>query len=249
MTEQQIRTILKRKFDDLAIGGKIDSATRFNVFKEELQYYILNFIYHHSKYGSWIMYGGSALRIIHGLDRMSVDLDFEIPHAITEKFLEGLKNEVENHFTNTYGAGADFLTVKIINGRGLRLKFHIGDELSSGHASKQVHVKIDINTFVAPKTVTEHWPINRGQLSFVITTYNMSALMASKIAAIFLRDQRGVDKNIYDYKGRDIYDLLWYMGKKIVPDFDYLNAKLKEAADDFIDLDQNPRKYRAKGSF
>ena len=24
------------------------------------------------------MYGGSALRIIHGLDRMSIDLDFEI---------------------------------------------------------------------------------------------------------------------------------------------------------------------------
>ena len=228
MTEQQIRIILKRKFDDIATGGKIDPTTRFNVFKEELQYYILNFIYHHPEYSKWIMYGGSALRIIHGLDRMSVDLDFEIPHAITDKFLEELKKEVENHFVNTYGAGADFITVKITNGRGLLLKFHIGDELSAGHASKQVHVKIDINKFVAPKTVTERWPINRGQLSFVIATYNMSALMASKIAAIFLRDQRGVDKNIYDYKGRDIYDLLWYMEKKIVPDFDYLNAKLKE---------------------
>ena len=32
------------------------------------------------------MYGGSALRIIHGLDRMSVDLDFEISDTITEKF-------------------------------------------------------------------------------------------------------------------------------------------------------------------
>ena len=49
--------------------------------------------------------------------------------------------------------------------------------------------------------------------------------MASKIAAIFLREHRGIDKEIYKYKGRDIYDLLWYMGKKVVPDLDYIIAK------------------------
>jgi len=49
--------------------------------------------------------------------------------------------------------------------------------------------------------------------------------MASKIAAIFLRGTRGVGEAIYEEKGRDIYDLLWYMNKKVVPDFDYLIAK------------------------
>jgi len=171
------------------------------------------------------MYGGSALRIIHGLDRMSVDLDFEVPHAITEKFLEELKKEVEGYFVNTYGADSDFLTIKITTGRGLLLKFHVGKELSLGNPSNQVHVKIDLNHFVAPKTVTERRPINRDQLSFVILTYNMRALMASKLAAIFLRGHRGVGDVVYEEKGRDIYDLLWYMGKKIVPDFDYMTAK------------------------
>ena len=75
------------------------------------------------------------------------------------------------------------------------------------------------------KTVTERRPINRDQLSFVIVTYNMSSLMASKLAAIFLRGSRGVGEAMYEEKGRDIYDLLWYMEKKIVPDFDYLIAK------------------------
>ena len=222
---EQISTILKRKLDDLAVYGGLDAETRRNALKEELQFYVLNFIYHHPKYNTWIMYGGSSLRIIHGLDRMSVDLDFEISHEITEKFLEELKKEVEDHFTNTYGAGADFLTIKITTGRGLLLKFHVGEELSSGHPSKQVHVKIDLNHFVAPKTVTERRPINRDQLSFVIITYNMSSLMASKLAAIFLRGTRGVGEAVYEEKGRDIYDLLWYMNKKVVPDFDYLVAK------------------------
>ncbi len=171
------------------------------------------------------MYGGSALRIIHGLDRMSVDLDFEISHEITDNFLEELKNEIEEHFKNTYGVGGDFLTIKITTGRGLLLKFHVGEELSFGHPSNQVHIKIDLNHFVAPKTVHERRPINRDQLSFVAVTYNMSALMASKIAAIFLRGTRGIGEAVYEEKGRDIYDLLWYMNKKAVPDFDYLMAK------------------------
>lgn len=222
---EQISAILKRKLDDLSQYGEVDAETRRNALKEELQFYVLNFIYHHSEYNKWIMYGGSALRIIHGLDRMSVDLDFEVPHAVTEKFLEELKEEVEDHFADTYSVGVDFLTVKITIGRGLLLKFHVGEELSSGHPSKQVHVKVDLNHFVAPKTVSERRPINRDQLSFVIGTYNMSALMASKLAAIFLRGTRGVGAVTYEEKGRDIYDLLWYMNKKIVPDLDYLVSK------------------------
>ena len=222
---EQILTILKRKLDGLSAFGNIDAETRRNVLKEELQYYILNFIYHHSEYNKWIMYGGSALRIIHELDRMSDDLDFELSEKITEKLLKDLKEEIEEHFKNTYGASPDFLAAKITTGRGLLLKFNVGRELSLDHLSNQVHVKIDLNYFVAPKTVTERQPINHDQLSFVILTYNMASLMASKIAAIFLRGTRGVGKAIYEEKGRDVYDLLWYMNKRVVPDFDYLVAK------------------------
>lgn len=222
---EQIVTILKRKLEELSAYGGLDAETRRNALKEELQYFVLDFIYHHPEYSKWVMYGGSALRIIHGLDRMSVDLDFEVGHTITEKFLEDLKTEVEEYFINTYGAGSDFLSIKVTTGRGLLLKCIVGDDLSSGHSSKQVHVKIDLNHFVAPKTVTERRPINRDQMSFVILSYNMASLMASKIAAIFLRGTRGVGQATYEEKGRDIYDLLWYMTKKVVPDFDYLTAK------------------------
>lgn len=222
---EQITTILKRKLDELTAYGEISAETRYNAFKEELQFYVLNFIYHHPEYSQWIMYGGSALRIIHGLDRMSVDLDFEVSHTITNKFLEEVGKEIKEYFINTYNAGDDFLKIKITNGRGLLLKFYLENELSAGHQSKQLYVKIDLNHFVALKTVIERRPINRDQLSFIILTYNMGALMSSKIAAIFLRGSRGVGEDVYEEKGRDIYDLLWYMGKKIVPDFDYLSSK------------------------
>lgn len=227
----QILITLKTKLEEITTQSASDVETQRNILKEELQFYVLNFIYHHPEYSNWIMYGGSALRICHGLDRMSVDLDFEVSHPVTEKFLNELKEEIGSHFKDTYGSGSDLLTIKTTTGRGLLFRFHIGDELGIDHPSKQVHVKIDLNHFTAPKTVTERRPINRDQLSFVIKTYNMSALMASKIAAIFLRGQRGVGEAVYEEKGRDIYDLLWYMTKKIVPDFDYLVAKGIDVSD------------------
>lgn len=227
---EQILAILKRKLDDLSPQGGIDAEILRNALKEELQFYVLNFVYHHPEYNKWVMYGGSALRIIHGLDRMSVDLDFEVSNDITKKYLDKLKKEIENHFSQTYSTHPGFLTTKIVTGRGLLLKFNAGKALGLGHPSNQVHVKIDLNHFTTHKTVTERRPINRGQLSFVIMTYNMSTLMASKVAAIFLRGTRGVGKAFYKEKGRDIYDLLWYMNNKIAPDLDYLAAKnVKEA--------------------
>src|SRR3989338_785469 len=114
---EQILTTLKRKLEDLSAYGEIDAETKRNALKEELQFYVLNFIYHHPEYSKWIMYGGSALRVCHGLERMSVDLDFEVAHSISEKFLEKLKKEIEKYFINTYGTDPKFLTIKITTGR------------------------------------------------------------------------------------------------------------------------------------
>lgn len=234
--DNQILGLLKKKLEEVSSFGARDPEVLRNALKEELQYYVLDFIYHHPVYRAWVMYGGSALRICHDLDRMSVDLDFEVRHMITEEFLKELQDEIRVYFENTYQVGPDLLTIKVNHGRGLVLRFLVGERLGFGHASDQVHIKIDLNTFVAPKVVTERHPINRNQLSFVIVSYNMSALMASKIAAIFLRGQRGVGETLYEEKGRDIYDLLWYMEKKIVPDFDYLSAKQVEQAKDIRTL-------------
>ncbi|MBI2444595.1 MAG: nucleotidyl transferase AbiEii/AbiGii toxin family protein [Candidatus Magasanikbacteria bacterium] len=234
----QLFIALKTKLDSLSAYGPVDAAVKRNILKEELQYYVLNFLYHHSDYSQWIMYGGSALRICHGLNRMSVDLDFEIPQPCDDAFLQTLANRLLDYFKNTYAVESDFLTIKITRRRGLTLKFIVGGVFDTGHPSPQIHVKIDLNHFVSKKLVIERIPINHDQLAFVITTYNMSALMASKMAAIFSRSKRGVDKEIYDEKGRDIYDLLWYMEKRIIPDLDYLKEKVPEIADFRIMFDR-----------
>jgi len=235
---EQIVTTLKSKLDGLSAYGYsiTDPETRLNALKEELQFYVLDFIYHHPEYSKWLMYGGSALRICYDLDRMSVDLDFELSHEIGNDFLDKLREEAEKHFSKVYGVDSKFLKITITNNRGIKLKFNVGS-LIPGFRSEWVDVKIDLNHFPAPANVmTERIPQNHGQLSFAIRTYNLSSLMASKIAAIFLRGTRGVGEAVYEGKGRDIYDLLWYMNKKIVPDLDYLKAKNVEEAKDYRTL-------------
>ena len=234
----QILTVLKSKLDSLSVYGHriTDPETRLNALKEELQFYVLDFIYHNPEYSKWIMYGGSALRICYELDRMSVDLDFEVSHIVDGDFLNTFKAEVEGYFKKMYGVDSDFLKVSLANNRGIIIKFRAGS-LVDGYTSEWVHVKVDLNFFVPPNSVvTERIPQNHSQLSFAILTYNLSSLMASKVAAIFLRGTRGVGDVVYEEKGRDIYDLLWYMGKKIIPDLDYLKAKNVEEAIDYRTL-------------
>jgi len=227
----QIRMALQRKVDEIAASGVVDVETQRSAVKEELHFYVLNFVYHDPEYSNWVMYGGSALRICHDLDRMSVDLDFEVQHPVTTTFLESLRADLETHFKETYDSGPDFLTTKVITERGILLRFHIGRELGIPHPSDQIHVKIELDHFEAPSTAVDRRPINHQQLSFVIRMHTMSTLMASKIAAVFLRGPRGVGRATYEGKGRDIYDLLWYMGKKIVPNLGYLRAKGIDAKD------------------
>lgn len=216
---------LKEKLKEINPTGDIDVDTCLNGLKEELQYYVLDFIYHHPLYNKWVMYGGSSIRIIHNLNRMSVDLDFEINDDINNVFLNNLENDISSYFLTKYGVDNNFLTIKQTNERGLTLKFNIGDELNFGNKSTLINVKIDLNHFAFDNKSTEKFPIVHNQFSFVILTYNLSTLMASKIVAIFLRGERSINKDIYNEKGRDIYDLIWYMNKKIIPNLSYLKKK------------------------
>jgi hypothetical protein len=233
---EHIKKALKSRLDELTDDGVSEPEARLNALKETLQDYVLDFIYHHPSYNSWVMYGSSALRIIHRLNRMSVDLDFEVDEAVTQAFLGRLSSEIGAHFLSAYGAGPDFLKIKVTTGRGLTLKFDVGQEFGLGQASSQVHLKIDLQQFRAPGHSTELRYVSRGQFSFAIRTYNLSTLMASKMAAIFLRGTRGTRVGVFGEKGRDIYDLLWYMEKGITPNLDYLLAKGVEAAKNPRDL-------------
>ncbi|MFA5947443.1 MAG: nucleotidyl transferase AbiEii/AbiGii toxin family protein [Candidatus Gracilibacteria bacterium] len=198
-----------------------------NALKEELQYPVLDFIYNNKEYSNLIMYGGTLLRIAYGLPRMSEDLDFQT----NKKFnLKKFAENIASHFKTTYDlavemkikteqlTGTDFAYIKFPN---------ILEEIGlKGHGIwTKLQIRFDINKFSqALDFPIEQIPVTKDTYAFSIKTYTISTLMASKIAAVLLRGKRGIGNEMSDCKPRDIYDLMWYMDQKIIPDMDYLKA-------------------------
>lgn len=198
-----------------------------NALKEELQYPILDFIYNNPTYSHLIMYGGTLLRIGYDLSRMSEDLDFQTD----KKFdFEKFKHDLIVYFKSTYAVdievtskterltGTDVATVSFLN---------VLEEAGvKGHGLPTVlKIRVDINFFSqASDFAIETIPKVKDTFAFSIRTYPISTLMASKVAAVLLRTKRGIGVETSDCKPRDVYDLIWYMGKKIIPDIEYLRA-------------------------
>ena len=89
MIIDMIRRIVEKE------GGKHPLFLR-TVIKEALQDYILYFVYNNKAYKELIFTGGTALRKIYGLPRLSEDIDFD---SIKSFDVQTFAFEVLSHFT------------------------------------------------------------------------------------------------------------------------------------------------------
>ena len=154
---------LIKKLKVISDDGKKDKKTHdviVNKLKEELQYYILNFVYNHPRYRRLVMYGGTLLRIGYELPRMSEDLDFQTGERIdTEEF----KKEIIGHFYKTYNIQ---LTVTgnirpLSDALMLKINFDILKNFDlSDIAWVTLRIRLDINFFAKTDNFTkENLPI------------------------------------------------------------------------------------------
>ncbi len=74
-----------------------------------------------------------------------------------------------------------------------------------------INVVIDTNP---PRGGTMELTLVNRSFLFTIRHFTLSSLFATKLHACFFRKY---------VKGRDYYDLLWFLGKKTIPDFALLN--------------------------
>ena len=198
-----------------------------NLLKEHLQYYFLNFIYN-SNYGKNLIFiGGSALRICYGLNRLSedIDMDIELNTTINKK---QLAEDIVKYFKQTYLFNNLEYT---ISGKDEKIyfKFPILKELniSDNSESDKLYVKLEISDIISKSYKVALTPISKLGFNFIVKNYDLETLMASKINAIFTRKYiKGNDEN-YNFKGRDYFDLLWYLQKGIKPNMDFIKDTLK----------------------
>ena len=94
---------------------------------------------------------------------------------------------------------------------------------------KKIPLNKNDTVFIKLEIDTEP-PVPSGKVETVFSTqpipysfkiYTLPSLFAGKIHAVLCRKFKSGR-----VKGRDFYDFVWYMNKEIIPDLDYLKAKM-----------------------
>lgn len=205
-----------------------------NLCKEYLQIVVLDFIYSHPAYSQLLFYGGSALAHCFGLQRLSEDLDFIDETKKVD--VSRLAKDLEDYFS----ARTDLEVTTTVQKFRIYLKFPVLRDLgiSTRDETDFLFLKIEVYSKFdfCERYTTDIRPIFKFNRSVLIKTLDLATLMATKIRAILFRKWEKTDKQgttTVKVKGRDYFDLLWYLQKGIKPNlsciegFDTMEA-LKE---------------------
>jgi len=180
-------------------------------------------------------YGGTALRIFHGLDRYSEDLDFSLLDAdpsfsltpyfsvITDEF-EGLgirvsirekekrvKTPIDSAFLKSETLWQELVLEDIVVQHGIS-------------SNKSVKIKIEIDR-VPPWGFETEEKLLIKPFSFYVNCFSLPSLFAGKLHALLFRKWKN------RVKGRDWYDMEWYIRKGIPLNVSHFLVRASETHD------------------
>lgn len=170
-----------------------------NLIKEKLQDIILNFVYNSKKFNKLIFTGGTCLRKLYNLPRLSEDLDFDF----TSNFkIEEFKIEIEKYLLSK--EKFDNIELKISNNkRTVFVKF-----LQKN--GERIFIRCDFSK--AKKNIkTEVNPYNSDRYNFFILNYDLPTLFGNKIEAFLEREFFKGSEQTMSFKGRDVFDIAWFI--------------------------------------
>jgi len=191
------------------------NETRRIILKEALQIYVLDFLYNHPVYRQLNFYGGTCLHVVYQLNRLSEDLDLDNTAGIP---LDHLESDLLTYFQKTILYPA--VTAKTQQGeKGIirvTLKFPVLNELGlSPYPNEALHLKVEVSNHVQIAIIRK-LPVFSFGRSFVPACFSLESMMAGKMIACLERNfQRG--NTGIQVKGRDFYDLLWFMQRGVQP--------------------------------
>ncbi len=220
MIEQILKTIIQEK----KLQGISKSLIR-NYLKEYIQYLVLSLLYNQKKMKNLVFKGGSCLRVCYGLPRLSEDLDFDYDEKIMGKnILEELDKYLKKEIKNKYYSE---LETKIQSTIRLYLKFPFLNNLGLANESEsnKLYVKIETSNELSPLAEYTLTPVSKYGFNFVVYSYDMPSLMVGKINALLFRvwfKESKNKENKIDIKGRDFYDLFWFLQKGVEPNWKML---------------------------
>lgn len=215
--------VVVAKLGEYDLGNAVEQE---NALQELMQHYILASLSRAGLFAEAMFHGGTCLRIVYGINRFSQDLDFLLkkpnPHFVWQPYLARVQHDCAQE-------GIDFeIQDKSDVDKAMRKAFvktdSIGKVMTLGlpygrQAQRKIRVKLEIDT-----NPPEGSRFETSYLSFPVT----APITVQSLASGFATKSHALLCRTYT-KGRDWYDLIWYVGRRIEPNLELLaNALLQQ---------------------
>ncbi len=199
-----------------------DQAKR-NASFEVSQQIILAGLYQGGFFDKAAFYGGTCLRIFHGLQRFSEDLDFSLltkdPDFDFTRYFQPIIDEFDAVGRKVEIKRKDKKNFGKVESAFLKDTTDVYD--ISFQTEKSIKIKIEVDTNPPLQFTTEQRLLLEPR-SFMTRCFTLPALFAGKMHALVYRAWKN------RVKGRDWYDFEWYVRNRVPLDFRHLQERIKE---------------------
>ena len=212
------------------------AGDRRNATYEVMQQVVLAGLYRGGFFEHAAFYGGTCLRLFHGVERYSEDMDFSLlkknenfsleryfPAIIDECRLLGRNVEITRKDKRAFGKVESAF-----------LKDNTDVYNITFQTEKSIRIKIEVDTLPPLQFETEQQLLLQ-PFSFMVRCFTLPCLFAGKMHALLFRQW---NKRV---KGRDWYDFEWYVRTAVPLNFAHLQARVKE----FNGLDISREQFQA----
>ena len=181
--------------------------------REYLQARVLEALQRAGVFGSWAFLGGTALRFLYRLPRFSEDLDFSLVDPATSvetvrpEFVRIVAKVRKTFEAEAYDVNVRQRTDSVAQSAFLAFPGLLYDLGLSPHREQKLSIKIEVDTNPPPHAVSETSLVRRHVLLNLLH-YDKPSLLAGKLHALIHRSH---------VKGRDMYDLIWYLSDPAWP--------------------------------
>lgn len=180
-----------------------------NVMREYLQARTLACLQREGAMVPLAFHGGTALRFLYALPRHSEDLDFALEGNPAAYNLEGYVQAIDAEFHREgYELETKRTDERVVQNVWIRFRGLLYEMGLSGQRDEVFSLKLEVDTNPPEGTQLETTVVRR-HVTLQLYHHNRPSLLAGKIHAILQRSFT---------KGRDLYDLLWYLSDPDWPD-------------------------------
>ena len=199
-----MKTYLKRQVD--RASSPIQAG---NVAREYLQARILESLQITGGMIPLAFQGGTALRFLFDLPRFSEDLDFALERSNGKFDIGKFLNKIQRDFEKeNYIVQLKVNTKKVVHSAFIRFPGLLYELGLSTQRNQVLSIKVEVDTNPPVGAGLETTVIRR-HVTLQLQHHDRSSLMAGKLHAVLQRDF---------VKGRDIYDLFWYLSNRHWPE-------------------------------